>query len=350
MCLGHDSRIAGGVLVVSVVNVELKEVCSAKVRALGEKVGQAWRLHVHPQDSSKAAYVNRKGEVKWNLQESEVPTAEQCVREDALEVQTLESSVWDGLGLLMTFVHFFQLGKRWSSPRPRQTNLSPKLRQMCLLNIFRCPCAVSAFMSAVPPIAMRVTLRPPLCITFYRGSLGPHRRWWTSLHHFFLRGGGSASFSKIGTSVRSILGTQTLMSMRQFLEDAEKHSEKETGAHDTELEVTDSTTEKTGAYDPEPEVMDSSTSAQKVDAQREAITALRMLFEDFEDQVKYRDEVSEENSSESEGPPEEMQVADPLAHLSHILPHQEDEDTLIPNKEPQIYMCDDWIRACGSVE
>ena len=80
VCLGHDSRIAGGVLVVSVVNGELKEVCSAKVRNLGEKVGQAWRLHVHPQDSSKAAYVNRKGEVELNLQEIEVPTVEQSVR------------------------------------------------------------------------------------------------------------------------------------------------------------------------------------------------------------------------------------------------------------------------------
>ena len=87
--MGHDSRIAGGVLVVSVVNGELKEVCSAKVRNLGEKVGQDWHLHVHPQDSSKAAYVNRKGEVKWNLQEIEVPTVEQSVREDALEVQDI---------------------------------------------------------------------------------------------------------------------------------------------------------------------------------------------------------------------------------------------------------------------
>ena len=33
---------------------------------LGEKVGQAWRLHVHPQDVTKAAYVNRKGEVTWS--------------------------------------------------------------------------------------------------------------------------------------------------------------------------------------------------------------------------------------------------------------------------------------------
>ena len=55
----------------------------------GEKVGQAWRLHVHPQDSSKVAYVNRKGEVKWNLQEIEVPTVETSVREDALEVQDI---------------------------------------------------------------------------------------------------------------------------------------------------------------------------------------------------------------------------------------------------------------------
>ena len=89
MCLGHDSRIAGGVLVMSVINCELKEVCSAKVCTLGEKVGQAWRLHVHPQDSSKAAYVNRKGEVKWSLREIEVPTVEQCVKEDALEVQDI---------------------------------------------------------------------------------------------------------------------------------------------------------------------------------------------------------------------------------------------------------------------
>ena len=38
---------------------------------------------------SRAAYVNRKGEVKWNLQDLEVPTVEQCVKEDALEVQDI---------------------------------------------------------------------------------------------------------------------------------------------------------------------------------------------------------------------------------------------------------------------
>ena len=55
---------------------------------LGEKVGQSC-LHVHPQDSAKAAYVNCKGEVKWNWHEIEVPTVEQSVREDALEIQDI---------------------------------------------------------------------------------------------------------------------------------------------------------------------------------------------------------------------------------------------------------------------
>ena len=44
---------------------------------------------MHPQDSTRAAFVNRKGEVKWNLQDLEVPTVEQCVKEDALEVQDI---------------------------------------------------------------------------------------------------------------------------------------------------------------------------------------------------------------------------------------------------------------------
>ena len=81
VCLGHGSGVGGGVLVVSVINGTLREVCSAKVRRLGEKVGQAWRLHVHPQDSAKAAYVNSTGEVKWSLAEIEVPTVIQDIRE-----------------------------------------------------------------------------------------------------------------------------------------------------------------------------------------------------------------------------------------------------------------------------
>ena len=44
---------------------------------------------MHPQDTTKAAYVNRKGEVKWSLHDIEVPTVERCVKEDALEGQDI---------------------------------------------------------------------------------------------------------------------------------------------------------------------------------------------------------------------------------------------------------------------
>ena len=55
---------------------------------LGEKVGQAWRSHVHPHASSRAAYVNSSGDVKWSLSDIEVPTLEQA-REDAIEIQDI---------------------------------------------------------------------------------------------------------------------------------------------------------------------------------------------------------------------------------------------------------------------
>ena len=137
VCLGHDSRIAGGVLVASVVNGELKEVCSAKVRTLGEKVGQAWRLHVHPQDTTKAAYVNRKGEVKWSLHEIEVPTVEQCVKEDALEVQDIREL---GLGWawLTILEPFYQHGRRWNLLHHLLKNPLLKLKLMFPLSLLPC--------------------------------------------------------------------------------------------------------------------------------------------------------------------------------------------------------------------
>ena len=146
----------------------------------------------------------------------------------------------------------------------------------------------------------------------------------STIHPFFLRGGGSTSFSKIGTSVRSILGTQTLLSMRQFIEDAEK----EQGAHDTELEV-----------------MRSPEAEQKKSAQQEAIHALRMLFEDFEAQIQWQTEVDEESASESQDELlVENQAADPLTSFASILSLPVNEEESNPTKEPQLYICDDWIQ------
>ena len=87
------------------------------------------------------------------------------------------------------------------------------------------------------------------------------------------------------------------------------------------------------------EVKDSHSSVHKGDAQKEAIMALRMLFEDFADQVQYQDEIQEESTSESEISPERTQVADPSSHFTHVLSveHLKKERMLLqPRSEPQL--------------
>ena len=123
------------------------------------------------------------------------------------------------------------------------------------------------------------------------------------------------------------------MSMRQFLEDAERENEKESGTDDTELKVMDTIADTTGLGaetmdTSDLEVGDSHPSVHKGDAQKEAIMAFRMLFEDFADQVQYQDEIQEESTSESEISPEGTQVADPSSHFSHVLPLEEREDAV----------------------
>ena len=66
VCLGHDNRISGGVLVVSVVNGTLREVCSAKARRFGEKGGQSWKLHIR--DSSTRLHQGNLCLQQWRSQ------------------------------------------------------------------------------------------------------------------------------------------------------------------------------------------------------------------------------------------------------------------------------------------
>ena len=80
--------------------------------------------------------------------------------------------------------------------------------------------------------------------------------------------------------------------MRQFLEDAEKESEKGTGTCEPELNVKDTKAEAEDMEDLKA-------------SNNEAIRALRMLFEDFEDRVQYQNEVQEESASEAEETPQE---------------------------------------------
>ena len=379
VCLGHDSRIAGGVLVVSVVNGELKEVCSAKVRTLGEKVGQAWRLHVHPQGTTKAAYVNRKGEVKWSLHEIEVPTVEQCVKEDALEVQDIREL---GLGWawfmndLRAFLPAWQ-EMELASPSP-DAHRTPSL-------VYERPLAVAPFgtLEVVPgwqdtyamhaflgdrclgqwirtglgvrtfqglgrngptreKVVRRITkdlhtrhvLEDLLChshpqVPLHRRCLpdcGPtmsHSRDFQTIfvYRLFPRfhgpavlllglrpshfpsggGGGSASFSRLAsmfedTSVRSTLS----------------HHVKDTRPGDRHATLN-----------------------------QEAIKALRELIKDFENQLQCQSEVDEDVTSdevEEEEPPQELAV-----NSTVLVPDEENDEVPLP-KEPQLYLCDDWIQ------
>ena len=75
---------------------------------------------------------------------------------------------------------------------------------------------------------------------------------------------------------------------------------------------------------------------------KDAIKALRKLIEDFEDQLQCQNEGSDDSTSE-EGrdrePPQEMAV-----NSTALFPSDEESDVFLPPKEPQLYLCDDWIQ------
>ena len=78
---------------------------------------------------------------------------------------------------------------------------------------------------------------------------------------------------------------------------------------------------------------------------KEAIKALRKLFEDFEDQVQCQNEASDGSTSDEEHeeePPQEMAVDSTVFSL-------DDEDVPLLPKEPQLYLCDDWIQPIAAM-
>ena len=199
--------------------------------------------------------------------------------------------------------------------------------------IFRCRCTENVYRHVDPPRVIRVTLRQPLCIAFFLGFVDLMSLSRTLCLPVFLGGGGgSATFSKLDTSVCSTLGTRTLSLVRQFIEDAEKDSEKEADTGASELNVKDTRYACRGeaSCQEDPRTLD-----------KEAIKALRMLFEDFEDQLQRQNDVSDESASEEEDetPPQRMAV-----HSATLFPYDEEGDEFLPRREPQLYLCDDWIQ------
>ena len=128
-------------------------------------------------------------------------------------------------------------------------------------------------------------------------------------------GGGSASFSKFAsfskhedTSVRSTLGRRTLSIMRQFVEEAEKDGEEESDTGVSEFNVKEMRKEKDTRSNQRHDV---SCQEGPRTVNKDAIKALRKLFEDFEDQLQCQSEGCDDSTSDEEqeeDPPQEMAV------------------------------------------
>ena len=120
------------------------------------------------------------------------------------------------------------------------------------------------------------------------------------------------------TSVRSTLGSKT--DMRQFIADVEKDCERGVWHRKfSEINVKGSSNVK-------------DTSLAK-----------RHPTLNFEDQLQCQSEVDEEVTSEEEEPPQE------LAINATVRVPDEEYDEVSLQREPQLYLCDDWIQPMAIV-
>ena len=138
------------------------------------------------------------------------------------------------------------------------------------------------------------------------------------------------------TSVRSTLGSRTLSIMRQFVADVEKDYEEESGTGVSELNVKESS-----------QVKDTRPDLRHATLNKDAIKALRKLIEDFEDQLQCQSEECEDVTSDEgqeEAPPQEMAI-----NSTALVQDDEENDDVPLSKEPQLYLCDDWIQPMAAM-
>ena len=83
--------VSGGVTVGTITDGLFNVIVTAKVRKLGERRLQRWKLHIHPTDPKAAAYVRNDGEVRWHLTDLDVAMVEEMNPEGAMEVQNLRA-------------------------------------------------------------------------------------------------------------------------------------------------------------------------------------------------------------------------------------------------------------------
>ena len=80
---------------------------------------------------------------------------------------------------------------------------------------------------------------------------------------------------------------------------------------------------------------------------KDAIKALRRLFEDFENQLQCQNEGCDDSTSdeEQEGQPPQERVVNSIV----FFPDDEGDDESSPIREPQLYLCDDWIQPMAAM-
>ena len=89
-------------------------IITAKVRKLGERRPQRWKLRVHPTEPKAAAYVRSDGEIRWILSDLDVATVEELEPEGAMEVQNLRSlGMGWAYGMLTISANTFPMRTPW---------------------------------------------------------------------------------------------------------------------------------------------------------------------------------------------------------------------------------------------
>ena len=141
-----------------------------------------------------------------------------------------------------------------------------------------------------------------------------------------------------GASDISTFGTQTLLAMRRFLDEAEFSSYQRMPYSSAASQVTKEDTNERS--DEDKGEVSAEDECRQAKAMKEVIRAFRTLLHGYEEQrCADAQQESESDDSEEEEP---VYQESPRAMMANWIEEEEEEEH--PTREPQRYLCDDWIQ------
>ena len=150
-----------------------------------------------------------------------------------------------------------------------------------------------------------------------------------------LRGPTFSQFSVDGASADSTFGTQTLLAMRKFLDEAELCSQQGMSSSQVTKKVTNEGSAECKGED------SAEDESRQIEATKEVINAFRTLLHGCEEQWRY---ATQQDSESSESEDEEvLSHRSPRAMMAQLTLEENLEDE-VADQEPQLYLCDDWIQ------